>query len=245
MKALTPSELLEVWEYGLSAPLLEWALRVICAFHPGTSPQTHASMSIGQRDACLLRLREQTFGPGLRGLCDCPGCGEGMEMALDVADLLVDAPPEMEASQWLKFDAFDVRFRLPNSLDLSTVAGSCGDNLEESRLLLRQCLMEARCQEKRVGFDALPAIVLDAVAEKIAQADSQADIQLELICPACSHHWQAAFDIAAFFRQELNGWAKRLLHDVHTLAAAYGWSEGAILSLSPARRQAYLEMVNG
>jgi hypothetical protein len=244
MQTLAASELLAVWEYGLSAPPSEWALRVLCAFFPGTSREAHACISIGQRDACLLRLREQTFGPKLHALCDCPGCGKGMEMSLDVADMLVDAPPEMEVSQWMKIDAFEVRFRLPNSLDLSAVAG-IGDYPEGSRMLLKRCLMEARCQDKAVSFDELPVIVADAVAEQIAQADSQADIQLELTCPACSLHWTAVFDIVTFFRQELNGWAHRLLHDVHTLAAAYGWSEGAILSLSPARRQAYLERVNG
>jgi hypothetical protein len=31
--------------------------------------------------------------------------------------------------------------------------------------------------------------------------------------------------------------------DVHTLASAYGWSESEILSLNPARREFYLEMV--
>jgi hypothetical protein len=245
MKSLTASELLDVWEHGLSAAPTEWALGVLCAFLPGTSRKDHACMSIGRRDACLLKLREQTFGPKLHAVCNCPGCGEGMEMSLNMADLLVDVPPEMEASQWMKCDEFEVRFRLPSSLDLSAVAGSIGDSREEGRMLLRRCLMEARFQDKEVGFDELPDVVTDAVAEKIARADSQADIQLELTCPACSHCWQAAFDIAAFFRRELGGWASRLLYDVHTLAAAYGWSEGAILSLSPGRRQAYLERVGG
>ncbi|HUD55174.1 MAG TPA: hypothetical protein VMR02_08095 [Terracidiphilus sp.] len=37
--------------------------------------------------------------------------------------------------------------------------------------------------------------------------------------------------------------ARRLLYEVHTLAAAYGWSEREILSLSAPRRALYLEMV--
>ena len=34
----------------------------------------------------------------------------------------------------------------------------------------------------------------------------------------------------------------RILREVHTLAAAYGWSEAEILALSPARRRVYLEL---
>ncbi len=37
--------------------------------------------------------------------------------------------------------------------------------------------------------------------------------------------------------------AERLLREVHTLARAYGWSEGAILELGSARRERYLELV--
>ena len=33
-----------------------------------------------------------------------------------------------------------------------------------------------------------------------------------------------------------------MLLDIHTLAAAYGWSEQSILDLPPRRRQAYLEL---
>lgn len=48
----------------------------------------------------------------------------------------------------------------------------------------------------------------------------------------------------SFFWDEINHWAKRLIHDVHILAVAYGWSEEKILALSPWRRQAYLDLVN-
>jgi hypothetical protein len=34
-----------------------------------------------------------------------------------------------------------------------------------------------------------------------------------------------------------------LFDDIHLLAQAYGWSEGEILALSPARRSAYLARV--
>jgi hypothetical protein len=50
-------------------------------------------------------------------------------------------------------------------------------------------------------------------------------------------------DIGRFLWTEVRRAATRLLGDVHTLAAAYGWSEQAILDLSAGRRAAYLELV--
>ena len=52
-----------------------------------------------------------------------------------------------------------------------------------------------------------------------------------------------ALDIASFVWSEIHAWAIRLLHDVHALALAYGWREVDILTMSPWRRQAYLELI--
>ena len=66
-----------------------------------------------------------------------------------------------------------------------------------------------------------------------------------MTCPACGRFWQAAFDIASYLWSELDALAQRLLGEVHTLARAYGWREADVLSMSPWRRQFYLEMVRG
>ncbi|HXI74354.1 MAG TPA: hypothetical protein VNG94_02120, partial [Pyrinomonadaceae bacterium] len=87
--------------------------------------------------------------------------------------------------------------------------------------------------------------VTDAVAKRMAEADPQADLRLDLSCPACGHRWQALFDIDSFFWSEINAWAQRVLTEVHALASAYGWRERDILDLSPRRRQFYLGLVSG
>jgi hypothetical protein len=244
MRTLSVSELLEVWERGLSHPPSDWALMVLCASCPEASWESQARMSIGRRDARLLKLREQTFGPKLQGLCDCPRCGERMEMTLDVADILLDGQTEAEEMQPLTLQGYEVRCRLPNSLDLAAVARA-GDKSAARKTLFRRCIVAARCRNEQVHPDELPASITDAVEERIALADAQADIRLDLTCPGCDYSWQSAFDIVTFFRDELSAWAQRLLRDVHTLAAAYGWSEDAIVALSAPRRQAYLEMITG
>lgn len=51
-----------------------------------------------------------------------------------------------------------------------------------------------------------------------------------------------AFDPAAYVWAEVENSAARLLRDVHLLAAAYGWTEAAILGMSATRRAAYLQL---
>ena len=76
-----------------------------------------------------------------------------------------------------------------------------------------------------------------------AAGDPQADLEVNLTCPACGHRWAALVDVAAFLWTELKAQARRLLREVHTLALAYGWRESDILAMSSRRRQAYLDMV--
>ena len=89
----------------------------------------------------------------------------------------------------------------------------------------------------------LPDDVSEAVVTEIARRDPQGDIRFDLVCPDCSHQWEAIFDIVSFAWNEISAWAGRLLRQVHALARAYGWSEAQVLALSSFRRQMYLEML--
>ena len=64
-------------------------------------------------------------------------------------------------------------------------------------------------------------------------------------CPACGHDASITFDVVSYLWNEIDEWAKRVLVEVHVLAAAYGWSERDVLALSPRRRRLYLEMQGG
>jgi S-adenosylmethionine synthetase len=96
----------------------------------------------------------------------------------------------------------------------------------------------------RISLDELPDDIVDAVVDRMAQADPQSDVQLALSCPVCGREWQAAFDIVSFFWTEIDAWARGILQQVHVLASAYGWREADILTMNPGRRQSYLEMVH-
>jgi hypothetical protein len=165
-----------------------------------------------------------------------------MEMEMEVGDLLVEQDDEQPSSLALRAGDYDVRFCLPDSNDLAALA-ACEDATGAARALLARCVISARLGDEEMPAAQLPPEVLEAVGERMGEADPQGDLRLALNCPACGHAWQEAFDIGQFLWGELNAWAARTLGEVHRLAKAYGWHEADILSMSPQRRQMYLEMV--
>jgi hypothetical protein len=107
---------------------------------------------------------------------------------------------------------------------------------------LARCVIEARWNDEPVEASELPQEIAEAATRQMAASDPQADMRIALDCQACQHRWEEVFDIVSFFWIEIDAWARRLLREVHVLAAAYGWRESDVLTLSPARRQIYLAM---
>jgi hypothetical protein len=203
-----------------------------------------ARLCIGQRDGLLMDLRETLFGAQLTSLSACPVCSERLELNLDIADIRI--PPEREPVSELSLEltGYRVGFRLPDSQDLMLIE-ACADLPEARYLLFERCLLSVACDGQEQSAADLPDDILDRIETAMSDADPQADVQLNLTCPACRYQWLATFDIASFLWCEINAWAQRLLNEVHSLAKAYGWREADILSLSSTRRRLYLALVAG
>lgn len=241
MRTPTPAQLLQIWERG------ESSVAVRCLWLLGISwdGADAAALPLGRRDALLLQLRARLFGTDINAIANCPQCGAAVEATFECDDLLTTTEADDPAAAALEHvssvDGLRVRFRVPDSTDLLALE-SCSDVEVARRLLLERCVREA---ESRLGaFDVqdLPIDVQTEIAQAMAAADPQADLQLALSCPQCGHAWQPMFDIAHYLWQELHAWALRMLRDIDTLARVYHWSEADILALSPWRRQAYLEL---
>lgn len=239
MRALSASKLLEVWERGWAQSPLQRALTLLVLARPDTPPESLAKLSLGERNAALLILREQIFGPRLGSLARCNACGEALELNFTVADILTSQLETVERLD-ARLGDYAVQFRLPNSDDM-ILATAGGASARE--VLFDRCVVSAQHRDEVIAASQLPAEVVHAVEERMAQADPQADVQLALSCPHCGHCLQAHFDIGSFLWSEINAWACRLLRQVHALASAYGWRESEILAMSPWRRQLYLEMI--
>lgn len=242
MRTLSATELLSLWERGLAqSPVQRGRLLLdAVAETPGAGG---SSCSIGRAEARLLELRERLFGPEMAALAECPACGERVELQFRTD--AVRAPAlEGEAPENLQIEVagYEVVFRLPTALDLERLdprAEPAGNR----RSLLVDCVLSARKEEAPIAAGDLPEEIVTAIAQRMAEADPQADIRLDLHCPHCAHQWLAPLDVASFLWSELHAWAQRALHEVHALACAYGWREADILALSPWRRQTYLALL--
>jgi hypothetical protein len=244
MRPLSTAELLHVWEQGLGEPAGRRSLALLTSACEEIPSEAIATLSIGERDSRLLKLREWTFGSELLSVASCPGCGERLEWSTPAANLSVNVDPDSSKRFTCTHDEYQVTFRLPNVSDVLG-ASECQTVESARRVLLRNCLIYARAGDTETAPDELPDSVVETVIRRMSEADPQADLEIDLACPACDHRWRAAFDIESFFWNELSAWAKRLLGDVHILASAYGWRETDILNLPPQRRQIYLDLING
>lgn len=246
MRALSVLELLSVWERGTTQTRAEQALSLLAAACPETPLETLAKLAIGERDARLLTLREWSFGRRLASLAICAACDERLELSFDTTEIRAIPVSEPVAPILVNHMDYELSLRLPTSEDLLAIAqcGSSSITAEKARmLLLQRCILQAQRQGEEISIELLPEEVQSVAADAIARNDPQADVQLALCCPQCGHEWQVNFDIVSYFWSEINAWAIHLLHEVHTLALAYGWREADILAMSGLRRRLYLEML--
>jgi hypothetical protein len=240
MSTLSAARLLDVWEQGAGAPPYARALLLLAAAWPSTQQDELAGWSLGRRDAALLDLRELLFGSAIESLAACPQCGAQSELRFQTADIRAPFAGDdlHELQEQIDGHAFSVRLRPITTAALIAVA----DDSRREALLL-QCIAEAQRDGAPLPAADLPAELLARCGNALSEADPQADIQLALTCVECGERWNAPLDPAGFVWREIEGWAGRMLREVHILASAYGWSEADILALSAARRRRYLEMV--
>src|SRR5260221_8691169 len=87
MRALYTPDILQVWEMAQHQCPLDRALTVLAVACPELTSDELSGLSIGERDARLLTLREWTLGAQLPSRASCAACGEQIEMTLNVEDI--------------------------------------------------------------------------------------------------------------------------------------------------------------
>jgi T4 bacteriophage base plate protein len=247
MRGLSDQQILQVWERGQQQHPLDRALTLLAFALPESPWETLSQLSIGQRDALLLRLRQQMLGDDMESFAQCPHCGESVEFTLKTTALRVMEPSiEPLASQTLTVADYNLTFTLPNSQDLAAVV-HCETLQTAQSMLTQRCIQHMSREGVAIAPESIPEEIWQDLEQQMTQQmaaiDPQAEILLDLSCPACQSNWQVLFDIVAFFWAELNVQAQQIMQDVHTLARSYGWRESDILAMSPTRRQHYLGLV--
>ena len=239
MDGLTERALLPLWEEGEGAGRPGREALLLATAAPELSGE---ALTVGQRNAVLLEVHARAFGERLDGFVRCPACDEALEVSLGAAEVraILAAEPSF-GEHALVHDGYALRFRLVTCADLDDAAGA-EDVDEARRVLVERCVLEARREDEPVRAEDLPEDVVVTLADRLARLDPQADISLAISCPECEHEWRAALDAASFLWSRVSLAARRLLEEVHVLAASYGWTETDVLTLSRRRRRMYLEL---
>jgi len=232
MRTLTQADFLALWETGRSLHPLDQGVLAVQAAFPEIE-ESIADWPLGRRNRALAELRCAVFGSKVRGWTSCRQCREQLEFQLDGRAWAESESPAGKD----RIGVGELNYRLPTSRDLAAVAAE-QEAPTAARRLLQLCCVPDGAPDRAWSDEEI-----DAVGECMAAADPLAEILLRFDCPSCGASFDESLDLPTFLWAEMESRAKRMLLAVHTLAAAYGWSEAEILSLSPARREIYLEMV--
>lgn len=235
--------LLHAWERGAAQGPTVRGLLLLAAALPGVAHGELANCRIGKRDALLLEMRERLFGSDLECVSNCAHCGERIELAFPIEGIRAghggDQVFEAEA------EGCRASFRLPTSADLLAVEAERDASAAE-KLLMRRCLITLTAPEGApLEIGEPPDGIVAAIDARMSEIDSQAQVVLDITCAACMRAARATFDIVAHLWSEIDAWSRVVMREIHAIANAYGWSESQILALTPARRRAYLDLIEG
>jgi hypothetical protein len=252
MRALTGELLLTAWDEGKDQHALIQGLILLSLALPKSDREKLEGLSLAERNLLLLRLHDLTFGPVLQGFSVCSHCSAQLEFTVPVAGLIEHVQSQLcEGPVSWEENGRHYRLRPVTSDDLLAILDLPGAREAENQLLQR-CLTvfgESTGREEPTqsteASDPTSPEALSAVLQKFEQLHAAAELSCAVHCAACSHRERLELDIAQFIWIKVRGAAKRLLAEVHELAWAYGWSEEAILHMSPHRRNAYMEILGG
>jgi hypothetical protein len=227
--------------------------RCLTSLGPGKPVTTEAvrELTVGDREALLLYLRRMTLGERMACAVSCPNrtCGEKLDLDLKVSDLLLPPYCHQEAVHERVIEngdgSFLVRFRLPTGADQEAAAVLGRETSEAAvNLVLERCLQQVVAQgSASQPVSHLSGTLLQALARSMSELDPQADIRLELACPACGALFELPLDAGDYFFRELTGNREDLYREVHLMAFHYHWSEADIMNMTRHRRKSHVDLI--
>jgi hypothetical protein len=226
------AEDLEIDFASSDRPALVTAVISACAEPPAAEYWWQRSVS--ERTHALLRLLRESEGGDTVALtlrCEAAGCGERLEIELPHAAFAMPAPAPIDVP---RDDGGMLTLRRPTGDDLRAWRASPPATREQA--------LAAMLDRLRVAGEPRPGDAARAAAA-LAEADQLVDFTVRCACPACGHDAEHDVDLEGLVLFRLAARQRQLLRDVHTLASHYGWTESEILTVPPARRARYLELI--
>lgn len=178
-----------------------------CLVKPGEEPgierETIKNLLVTDRDAALIRLRQNSIGDEISTETSCPKCGTGNAVNFRLSSLPIEfkRPPKQ-----LRVDLPDGRIallRLPTAGDQEALfeANLNGESQYRSWLLAR-LLLKFGADEG--PFDlaftrSLPLSIRAALETRLNAAIPALDLTMGVTCYACNEAFTVPFDVPSFF----------------------------------------------
>lgn len=228
---------------GAPRPVLITRLLAACVTDQDGRPLDDGELwrwTLDERLQALAAIVTASRGSNVTLTVRCPHveCHETIEIDVDLAVLepsaeaIASCHPEAET---------EVRLRLPTGADqLDWLAKR--HRLSPAVDMATSLVTSINGEAPPRGWRA-PETWLESIAAELAEHDCSLPAGSGVVCPACGQTVPLEIDIEGNLIALLATEQRRLLQDVHRIAAAYHWSEPEIVSLPRRRREFYLECI--
>lgn len=243
-------EWLAGWERSVPSAFVQTALLERCVTRVGVAKpdaELIKRMLVGDRDYLLLRLRGACLGPTFDAVTECPECHSRIDLTFGADEIPVEERPQRAVSLVADVERANgskvtVRYHLPAGRDQE--AAALASEADRRAELITSCLeaVDAVDDPGEAGR-LLDATASTQLEETMARDAPQVTADMDFVCPVCGHATSRDFELVPFLLDELGAGAQRILHEVHTLAYNYHWTEAEILDMPRSRRHAYLGLL--
>ncbi|MFO1302105.1 MAG: hypothetical protein U1F54_00155 [Burkholderiales bacterium] len=179
-----------------------------------------SDLAASDRDRLLAVVYGMTFGDDVRSSPSCAACGKPFDVTFSLAALM----DELASRAQVVDGAL-----APPDARAEVAAGELGR--EEGIAALA------------VASGVPPYGSIEAAAAALEREAPIVDLDLAVKCPECDHPQDVAFDLQSFLLQRFLLERRRLTGEVHTLAAAYGWSLAEILAMPRRMRRRFIATI--
>ena len=215
-------------------------LERVASFEEGEVATLLRRLSIGDRVALMLHLRQLELGDKLDCTVSCSSCLKAMSVVLSVAKLLNMTHPAPSASYGMEAGGFCLEIRPFTAQDQDLILKVKKEDDDVLQIMAKSCILNSDVPLP----EKLSTEVIEALGQRLEQIDPLSDIVLDLSCFECGDKFQISFNVEDFILQELGISHGDIESEVHWLALHYHWSENEILSLPMQRRRKYISLIN-
>lgn len=201
-------------------------------------------LTASDRDRLVAALYRNIYGDRIDATLQCRACESLFDIDFQLSLLqesLYQEQPEASPDGVYQTPQGHA-FRLPTSEDEIETSGT--PQTEAYAYLLEKILIDPTYQSLLSGSESYRREVIDAVESRLSRIAPIVDLELNARCPECATNQAVHFDLQSFFLERLFQDRRWLMHEIHMIANAYGWSLDNILTLSRRERKELTNLID-